>query len=174
VKQLQDGYVRFVALSFFFLCAKFYIYIKAPHSQIWYGVTLGGTGGRTPHFWSSGRTPALFDERQRCIQSACSLASFITGSCSVPTASAIVLMLWLFDVGYTAIGRSSEDMLINLDATQLLCMPRYCWDACRDLSKRVGRVNTSCYVRYMTNSVHSTPDPARRSLNSLAIDYRET
>jgi len=28
------------------------------------------------------------DERQRCIQSACSLGSFITGSCSVPTASA--------------------------------------------------------------------------------------
>jgi len=23
VKQLEDGYVRFVALSFFFLCAKF-------------------------------------------------------------------------------------------------------------------------------------------------------
>jgi len=28
------------------------------------------------------------DERQRCIQSACSLGSFITGSCSVPTVSA--------------------------------------------------------------------------------------
>jgi len=28
------------------------------------------------------------DERQRCIQSACNLDSFITGSCSVPTASA--------------------------------------------------------------------------------------
>jgi len=28
------------------------------------------------------------DERQRCIQSACSLASFITKSRSVPTASA--------------------------------------------------------------------------------------
>jgi len=24
VKQLEDGYARFVALSFFFLCAKFY------------------------------------------------------------------------------------------------------------------------------------------------------
>jgi len=33
------------------------------------------------------------DERQRCIQSACSLASFITGSCSVPTASASTVML---------------------------------------------------------------------------------
>jgi len=41
-------------------------------------------------------------------------------------------------------------MLINLDATQLLCMPMFCSDACRDLSKRVGRVNTSCYIRYMT------------------------
>jgi len=90
------------------------------------------------------------DERQRCIQSACSLASFITGSCSVPTASASTVMLWLFDVGYTAIGRSSEDMLINLDVTQLLCMPMYCSDADGDLSKWIDRVNTSCYIRYMT------------------------
>jgi len=44
-------------------------------------------------------------------------------------------------------------MLINLDATQLLCMPIFCSDACRDLSKRVGRVNTSCYIRYMTRSI---------------------
>jgi len=46
-------------------------------------------------------------------------------------------MLWLFDVGYTAIVRFSEDMLINLDATQLLCMSMFCSDACGDLSKRV-------------------------------------
>jgi len=59
-------------------------------------------------------------------------------------------MLWLFDVGYTAIGRFSEDMLINLDATQLLCMPMFSSDASWDLSKRVGRVNTSYYIRYMT------------------------
>jgi len=32
------------------------------------------------------------DERQRCIQSACSLSSFITGSCSVPTASDAVTL----------------------------------------------------------------------------------
>jgi len=60
-------------------------------------------------------------------------------------------LFWLkMPVLYTAIGRSSEEMLINLDATQLLCMPMFCSDACGDLSKRVGRVNTSCYIRYMT------------------------
>jgi len=90
------------------------------------------------------------DKWQRCIQSTCSPASYITGSRSVPTASAGSLMLWLFDVGYTHIGRFSEDMLINLDATQLPCMPMYCSDTCGDLSKRVGRVNTSGYIRYMT------------------------
>jgi len=93
------------------------------------------------------------DERQRCIQSARSLASLITESRSVPTASVSTLMLWLFDVGYTAIVRSSEDMLINLDATQLLCMPMYCSDTCGDLIKRVGRVNMSCFIQYMTNTI---------------------
>jgi len=62
-------------------------------------------------------------------------------------------MLWLFDVGYTATGRFSEDMLINLDATQLLFIPMFSSAACRNLSKRVGRVNTSCHIRYMTSSV---------------------
>jgi len=33
-------------------------------------------------------------------------------------------------------------------------MPMFCSDACGDLSKRVGRVNTSCYIRYMTDETN--------------------